>query len=321
MAHRVRIFEQGPPSVMHYEEVEVSAPGPSQIRIKQEASGVNFVDTMFRDGTIKMPLPFDMGVEGAGIVEAIGEATRGFNVGDRVAYWFAPGAYTDQRLVQADLLVRLPQSVSAITAAALMAKGLTAWSAVKQIHQVVPGETVLVNGAAGGVGLLVATWAKALGALVIALVGSPSKAAALTQRGIPHVLDANDPKWVSKVAHLTQGRGVDVSFELVGGPNFAKSVETLRDGAAIVHIGNASGSIAVDKELLASRSITFTKYSTAQVIHNRHILELASSDLFQALESNVFGEIEISTFSLAEANRAHEALAARTVTGSIVLTS
>ena len=321
MAHRIRIYEQGLPSVMRYEDVEISAPGASQIRIKQDASGVNFVDTMFRDGTIKVPLPFDMGVEGAGTVEAVGESTSGFSVGDRVAYWFAPGAYTDQRLVQADVLVALPEDISTITAAAVMAKGLTAWSAVKQIHQVVPGETVLVNGAAGGVGLLVATWAKALGATVIALVGSPSKASALTARGIAHVLDANDPDWVSKVAQITEGRGVDVSFELVGGPNFTRSVDTLRDGATIVHIGNASGSIAVDKEHLASRSIAFVKYSTAQVIANRQVLVQASSDLFQALQANVFGEIEVTKFPLAGASRAHEALAARKVTGSIVLIS
>jgi NADPH2:quinone reductase len=320
MAHRVRIYEYGSPSVLRSEEVEVSDPGPSQIRIRQEASGVNFVDTMFRDGTIKVPLPFDIGVEGAGVVETVGESTSGFSVGDRVGYWFAPGAYTDRRLIEAAVLVSLPPDISTITAAAVMAKGLTAWSAVKQVHQVVAGETVLVNGAAGGVGLLVASWAKAMGAVVIAIIGSPSKASTLTARGISHVLDANDPELVSKVAGITEGRGVDTSFELVGGPNFIKSVETLRDGATIVHIGNASGSIKVDKEHLASRSIQYVKYSTAQVIANRQILEDASSDLFAALRANVFGEIEVTTFALAEAHRAHEALAARTVAGSIVLT-
>jgi NADPH2:quinone reductase len=321
MAHRVRIYEFGPPSVLRFEEVDVPKPGPSQVRVRQEASGVNFVDTMFRDGTIKVPLPFDIGVEGAGVVEAVGELTSGFSVGDRVGYWFAPGAYSDQRVVEAAVLVPLPSDISTLTAAAVMAKGLTAWSAVKQIHHVVAGETVLVNGAAGGVGLLVASWAKAMGAIVIALIGSPSKASILTGRGIPHVLDAHDPEWVSKVAEITEGRGVDTSFELIGGLNFAKSVETLRDGATIVHIGNASGSIKVDKEHLASRSIRYEKYSTAQVVANRQILEDASSDLFAALQAKVFGEIEVTTFALAEAHRAHEALAARTVAGSIVLTS
>jgi NADPH2:quinone reductase len=204
-------------------------------------------------------------------------------------------------------------------AAAVMAKGLTAWSAVRKVHPVVSGETVLVNGAAGGVGLLVVTWAKALGATVIALVGSPSKAGALTARGIPHVLDANDPEWVSKVAQITAGLGVDASFELVGGATFLQSLNTLRDRAMIVHIGNASGSIAVDKNYLTSRSIEYVKYSTAQVIANRRILEEASSDLFATLKANIFGEIEVTRFALSEASRAHEALAARTVTGSIVL--
>jgi NADPH2:quinone reductase len=321
MAHRVRIYEYGPPSVLRFEEVDIPDPGPSQARIRQEASGVNFVDTMFRDGTIKVPLPFDIGVEGAGVVEAVGASTTGISVGDRVGYWFSPGAYTDQRIVEAGALVPLPSHISSLTAAAMMAKGLTAWSAVKQIHQIVEGETVLVNGAAGGVGLLVASWAKAMGAKVIALIGSPSKAITLTSRGIPYVLDANGPEWVSKVAEITGGRGVDTSFELVGGLNFDRSLEALRDGATIVHIGNASGPIKIDRERLASRSIRYEKFSTGQVVSTRQILEDASSDLFAALEANVFGEIEVTPFALAEAQRAHEALAARTVAGSIVLTS
>jgi NADPH2:quinone reductase len=321
MAHHVRFYEFGSPVVLRYEEVSIPDPGPSQIRIRQEASGVNFVDTMFRDGTIKVPLPFDIGVEGAGIVDAVGEATSGFSVGDRVGYWFAPGAYTDQRLAEAAVLVPLPHNISTVTAAAVMAKGLTAWAAVKQVHNVMPDETVLISGAAGGVGLFVSCWAKAMGANVIALIGSPSKASILTARGIPHVLDVNDPKWVSKVTEITNGRGVDTIFELVGGTNFLKSVEKLRGGGTIVHIGSASGSIEIDKERLASRAIRYSKYSTAQVIANRQILEEATSELFSAVQSNLFGEIEITRFSLAEASRAHEASAERTVAGSIVLTS
>jgi NADPH2:quinone reductase len=321
MAHRVRFHEYGRPSVLQYEEYKVADPGSSQVRILQEASGVNFVDTLMRDGSIKVPLPFHIGVEGAGVVEAIGESQAGFSVGDRVGYWFAPGAYTDQRLVEAAALVSLPSDISTTLAAAVMAKGLTAWSAVKQIQKVVAGQTVLVSGAAGGVGLLVACWAKALGAEVIGLVGSTAKANELTTRGISHVVETNDLNWASKVADITNGRGADTSFELVGGPQFNQSVPLLKDGATIVHIGNASGSIEVDKELLTSRSIQYVKFSTAQVVPNREILVAASSDLFSALRNNVFGEVGITKFPLAEAIEAHEAIAARTVVGSIVLTS
>lgn len=320
MAHRVRLYEQGSPSVLRYEEVEVPAPGPSQVRIRQEASGVNFVDTMFRDGTIKLPMPFDIGIEGAGIVEAIGDSTSGIEIGDRVGYFYSIGGYTDERNVPVEALIKLPKDISAVTASAVMAKGLTAWCAVREVHRVSPGETILVSGAAGGVGSLVATWATSLGATVVALVGSPAKAHKLAERGISHVLDVNNPAWASEIRRITAGRGVDTLIELVGGPNFATSVKALRDGGTVVHIGNATGSIDVDQSYLASRSIRYAKYGTPGIISTREILERSSNELFTALLSNVFGEIEITEFALADARLAHEAIAARSVSGSIVLT-
>jgi NADPH2:quinone reductase len=320
MSHRIRIYERGAPGVLQYEEVEVGEPGPGQVRIKQDAAGVNFVDTMFRDGTFEVPLPFAMGVEGAGIIDAVGPGVSNLKVGDRAAYWFSFGGYADERIVDAEALVKLPDGVSTEQAAAVFAKGLTAWALVKRAHVVKPGDTVLVHAAAGGVGSLAALWAQALGAKVIATVGSPNKAEAVRRRGIEHVLDANDAELAAKVKALNGGNGVDAVYELVGAATFDKSVSSLRDGGALVHLGNASGPAKADEAALAARSIRYVKPVTGQVVSNRAILDEASSDLFVALHGGIFGQLPITRYSLREAARAHEDIAARRVAGSIILT-
>jgi NADPH2:quinone reductase len=320
MAHRIRFHQHGGPSVLQYEEVQIEAPGPGQVRLRQEAIGVNFVDTMFRDGTIGVPLPFAIGVEGAGIIEALGPDVSGLQVGDRVAYWFSFGAYADVRLVEADALVKLPAGVSTEQAAAVLAKGLTAWVLVKRSHVVMPGDTVLIHAAAGGVGSLAASWAQALGAKVIATVGSPEKTEIVRQRGIEHVLDANDPELAAKVKALNGGHGVDVVYELVGATTFEQSVAALRDGGDLVHLGNASGSPLVDEAALAARSIRHVKPVTGQVVNDRSSLEEASKDLFAALQDGIFWPLRITRYPLEQAARAHEDIAARRIAGSIVLT-
>ncbi len=319
MAHRVRFYETGTPAVLRYEEMEVGEPGDNQVRLRQEAVGVNFVDTMFRDGTITVPTPFAIGVEAAGVVERIGAGVSDLRVGDRAAYWFSFGAYADERLVEASALVKLPEDVSAEQAAAVLAKGLTAWVLVKKVHAIKAGETVLVHAAAGGVGSLLASWAQALGAKVIATVGSPGKAATVREHGIEHVLAADDPDLVAKIRTRTDGRGVDVVYELVGASTFARSVEALRDGGALVHLGNASGAATVDRDALAKRSIEYVQPSTGQFIKDRETLLKASADVFAALQDDVFGEIGITCYPLSEAARAHADIAARRITGSIVL--
>ncbi len=177
MNHRVRIYQTGAPDVLRYESFADApdAPGARQVRLRQDAIGLNFVDTLFRDGTFPVPLPFDMGVEGAGIVEAVGSDVSELKIGDRAAYFFSFGAYADVRLIDADALVKLPDDISNQTAATLMAKGLTAWVLLKRAHIVQPGEFVLVHGAAGGVGSMVSSWARALGATVIATAGTAAK--------------------------------------------------------------------------------------------------------------------------------------------------
>jgi NADPH2:quinone reductase len=312
MAHRIRVLQ--------YEEVQVGEPGARQVRLRQEAIGVNFVDTMFRDGTIQVPLPFAVGVEGAGIIEAVGPDVSGLKAGDRVAYWFSFGAYADVRLVDAEALVKLPAGVSTEQAAAVFAKGLTAWALVKRVHVVKPGDTVLVHAAAGGVGSLTASWAQALGAKVIATVGSPEKAELVRERGIAQVLDANDPELAAKVKALNGGKGVDVVYELVGAATFEQSVAALRDGGDLVHLGNASGSPKVDAAVLAARSIRHVQPVTGQVVNDRSTLEIASKDVLSALVEGVFGTLRITRYPLSQASRAHEDIAARRIAGSVVLT-
>jgi len=320
MAQHIRISKTGAPSVLQYESVEVGEPSAGQVRLRQEAVGVNFVDTMFRDGTFPVPLPFTPGVEGAGVIEAVGAGVTHVKVGDRVGYWFALGAYADERLVEAEALVKLPVGVSSEQSAAIFTKGLSAWALVKQVHVVKPGETVLVHAAAGGVGSLVALWAQALGAKVIATVGSPHKMKAVRERGIEHVLDVNDADLAAKVKALSGGHGVDVVYELVSATTFAASVASLRDGGDLVHLGNASGPAKVDKAALAARAIRYVQPVTGQVVNSRAILDAASRDLFAALQDGIFGQLPITRYPLREVGRAHEDIAARRVTGSVILT-
>ncbi|GGY30600.1 zinc-binding dehydrogenase [Pseudoduganella albidiflava] len=320
MIHQIIARETGNPSVMQYEAAaDIGNPGPGQVRLRHEAIGVNFVDTLFRSGAFKMPLPLAMGVEGAGVVVQVGEGVTNVQPGDRVAYFFAFGAYSTERLIDAQQLVRLPKEVSAESAAATFTKGLTAWMMLFGAHQLRAGETVLVHGAAGGVGSRVARWARALGATVIATAGSAAKAATVQAHGAHHVLLSDDPALASKVRELTGGRGVDVVYELVGKDTFAQSVEALRDGGHLVHVGNASGSPVVDKATLAARGIRYIQPSTGQYVGERASLERASATLFAAMRDGVFGEVTATRYPLADAVRAHEDIAARRLSGAAIL--
>ncbi len=320
--HRVRIYEQGAPSALRYESLPstIGAPGLGQVRLRHDAVGLNFVDTMFRNGTFGVSLPFDMGVEGAGVVEAVGPGVENLQVGDRVAYFFSFGAYSDVRLIDADVLIKLPEDISTRTAAALVTKGLTAWMLLKKVHIVQPGKYVLVQGAAGGVGSLVASWAKSLGATVIAGVGSPSKVASVKKQGIEHVLLNDDPEFAQKVAAITNGRGVDVAYEFVGKSTFRQSVSALRDGGTMAHVGSASGAPAqIDMLPIPARSIRYVQPSTSQYVNDRNSLDAASCELFEAHRNKVFGEVSATAYALADVVQAHEDIAARRITGSAIL--
>lgn len=320
MNQHIRITETGQPSVMRLEAAAaIGHPGPGQVHLRHEAIGVNFVDTLFRSGAFSAPLPLALGVEGAGVVVAVGEGVTNVEPGDRAAYFFAFGAYANERLIDAHHLVRLPAQVSSETAAATFTKGLTAWMMLFGAHRLRAGETVLVHAAAGGVGSMVARWAKALGARVVATVGTHGKAALVRSWGIGDVLQSDDPELGQKVRALTGGHGVDVVYELVGKTTFAQSVAALRDGGHLIHVGNASGTPAVDNVLLARRGIRYVQPSTGQYVGERPELELASATLFAAMRDGIFGEAAPTRYPLGDAVRAHEDIAARRLTGAAIL--
>lgn len=319
---RVRIYENGAPSVMKFETAvtPIGAPESGQVRLIHEAIGVNFVDTLFRSGAFGVPLPFEMGVEGAGVVETVGNGVDGWKVGDRAAYFFTPGAYSNVRLIDARVLVKLPDDISSDLAASVLTKGLTAWMLVKRVHVVKPGDYVLVHGAAGGVGTLVAQWAKSLGANVIATVGSSSKAQGVRERGIEHVLETGDPKFLEKVGAITKGRGVDVVYEFVGKETFALSIAALRQGGTLAHVGNASGApSAAAKADLPARSIRYVQPTTSQYVGEQNSLDDASTDVFNAYRTGIFGEVSATRYPLSEVIRAHEDIASRRLVGSAIL--
>jgi NADPH2:quinone reductase len=310
---RIRIYQQGAPSVLTYEPLPAPLPSPAkgQVLLRQDAVGINFVDTMFRDGSFTVSLPFDMGVEAAGVVEAVGPGVADFAAGDRAAYFFVPGAYASARLIDAAALVKLPADVTTLQAAGMLSKGLTAWMAVFGAHAVSPGQVVYVNGASGGVGLLVAQWAQSLGATVIAAVGSPEKIHMARQQGLEHVVASNSASFESDVQAHTDGKEIDVVYEFVGRATFEQSLKLLRPGGRLVHIGNASGPVEVSGSAMATRKIDYLRPSTPQYVNSPQSLDRASKALFQAMRQGVFGKPEIGRYPLAEAVRAHEDIAAR----------
>ncbi len=311
--HRIRIYQQGPPSVLTYEPLPapLSLPSKGQVLLRQDAVGVNFVDTMFRDGSFSVSLPFDMGVEAAGVVEAVGPDVADFAVGDRAAYFFVPGAYASARRIETAALIKLPDDVTTLQAAAMLAKGLTAWMAVQGANTVRPGQVVYVNGAGGGVGLLVALWAQSLGATVIAAVGSAEKIHMAQQQGLKHVVASDSASFESDVKAYADGREIDVAYEFVGRATFEQSLKLLGPGGRLIHIGNASGSPEVNSGAMAAREIGYLRPSTPQYVNTPQSLDRASKALFQAMRQGVFGTPEITQYRLAEASRAHDDIRSR----------
>ncbi len=323
MAKAIVLRETGGPEALRLEDVEVGAPGPSMVRLRQTAVGVNYHDVYIRTGLYKgwMELPGIPGVEAAGVVDAVGPDVAGFAPGDRVAYLTPQyGAYADMRLIPAERLLHLPDAISDQTAAAGMVKGLTAWLLLHRVHSVQPGNRVLVHAAAGGVGRILCRWAAHLGAQVIGTVGSAEKAVLARQSGCEHTILYREEDFVARVAEITAGLGVDVVYDSVGRDTFAGSLECLGLLGHLVNFGQSSGPVepfAVSR--LGAKSNSITRPVVFHYVAQRAALETAAGAFFKALAQGIL-EIDIAgSFPLAEVAEAHRMLEARRSTGSLIL--
>jgi NADPH:quinone reductase len=322
MPKAIRIHQQGGPEVLKWEDVQVGDPGPGEARVRHKACGLNFLDVYQRSGLYKIVLPAGMGNEGAGVVEAVGAGVTHVKAGDRVAYsGGAPGAYSEVRVMSADRLVPLPESIAFETGAAMMLKGLTAQYLIKQTYKVRAGETVLWHAAAGGVGLIACQWLKVLGVTVIGTAGSAEKCALAKAHGADHCIDYRKENFVERVKALTGGKGVPVVYDSVGKDTFMGSLDCLQPRGLMVSFGNASGAVTGFElgTLAAKGSLYITRPTLATYAAKRDDLLAGAKDLFDAVSSGKV-KIEINhRYALKDAAQAHRDLEARKTTGSTIL--
>jgi NADPH:quinone reductase len=322
MSRAIRIHEHGGPEVLKWEEVNVPDPAPGEARIKQTAVGLNYIDTYHRSGQYKLNLPSPLGMEGAGVVEAVGSGVTLVKPGDRVAYCMgAPGAYAEVRNMTADRLVVLPAGIADKQAAAMMLKGMTAQYLTRRTYKVQSGQTVLFHAAAGGVGLIACQWLKALGATVIGTVGSEEKAALARAHGCDHTINYQREDFVARVKEITGGAGVPVVYDSVGKDTFLKSLDCLQPLGLLALFGQSSGAVPpLDLGLLAGKgSLYVTRPTLATYGAKRSDLEMTANELFDIVKSGKV-KIEINKeYALKDAVQAHKDLEARKTTGSTVL--
>jgi NADPH:quinone reductase len=319
----VRVHEIGGPEVLRFEDVEVGSPGPGQALIRQTSVGLNFIDVYFRSGMYPPPqLPFIPGLEGAGVVEAVGEGVREVQVGQRIAYAAPPiGAYAERRLMVADRLLALPDGVSDEQAAAMMLKGMTAQYLLRQTYRVQSGQTVLFHAAAGGVGLIACQWASHLGATVIGTVGSDAKAELARGHGCAHVIRYDREDVVARVREITGGKGVPVVYDSVGQATFDRSLDCLAPRGMLVSFGQSSGKIPpVDLGILSQKgSLYITRPTLMTYTAERADLLATAKELFEVVQSGAVRILINQRFPLREAAEAHRALESRRTTGSTLL--
>ncbi len=322
MPHAIRIHQVGGPEVLSWEPVDVPSPAAGEVRVRQAAVGLNYIDTYHRTGLYPAPLPSGLGLEGAGVVEAVGEGVTELRVGDRVAYAGGPiGAYAEVRNMPAHRLLILPDSIDFDTAAAMMLQGLTAAYLLRRTFPVQAGDAVLIHAAAGGVGLIACQWAKALGATVIGTVGSAAKAELARAHGCDHVINYSEAAFAPRVRELTGGEGVAVVYDGVGQATFAGSLDCLRPMGMMVSFGNASGPVApVDLIQLSQKgSLFITRPTLMSYTAKREDLVALGAALFEVVAN---GQVKIEVhqrYALRDAAQAHRDLEARKTTGSTVL--
>ena len=317
----VKFHKTGGPEVLSVEKALVGKPKRGEARVRHTAIGLNYIDTYHRSGLYPLPLPTGVGLEGAGVVEAVGAGVTHVKVGDRVAYAGGPpGAYAQERVMPANKLVKIPKGVSDEDAAAMMLKGLTVHMLIRRVYRVQKGETVVFHAAAGGVGLIACQWLKALGVKVIGTVGSDEKAKIAKVHGCQHTINYNKENFAERVREITKGRGVPVVYDSVGKDTFYGSLDCLQPRGLLTVFGNGSGPVSdVDVNVLAKGSFYLTRPSIMVYSAMRSDLEAGAKELFAMVKS---GKIKIDInqrYALADAAQAHKDLEARKTTGSTIL--
>jgi NADPH2:quinone reductase len=321
MPHAIRLYQTGGPENLRWEEAQVGDPGPGEVRVRNTAVGLNFIDTYHRSGLYAVPLPTTIGVEGAGVVDAVGPNVKEFKKGDRVAYANPIGAYAELVLRPADRLVKIPAGIDDKVAAAIMLKGMTAWYLARRTYAVKKGDSVLVHAAAGGVGQILCQWAKHLGATVIGTVGSDDKVEAARKAGCKHVVVTSKENLVDRVKQITKGAGLPVVYDGVGKATFMASLDCLRPLGLMVSYGNASGPVdPLNIGILSQKgSLFLTRPTLFTYTAKREDLLKAAGELFALVKKKVVKIAINQTYPLREAATAHRDLEARKTTGSTIL--
>lgn len=320
MAGVIRVHEYGGIDKLRYEDVAAGKPGPGEVRLIQKAIGVNYIDTYFRSGLYKLPaLPAVIGMEGAGIVDAVGEGVSEFKVGDRVAYANPIGAYATERIAPAERMVKLPGEIAFETAAAMMLQGMTVRYLFRETFRVGPETVMLFHAAAGGVGLIACQWARALGATIIGTTSSEQKAALARANGCTHVINYRAENFVDRVKDITGGKLCDVVYDSIGKDTFPASLDCLKPRGMWVSFGNASGPVPPFELTALKGSLFATRPSLFAYTATRAELVANANELFSVVAS---GKVKIDVqhrYALKDAADAHRDLEARKTTGSIVL--
>lgn len=321
MSYAIRIHETGGPEKMRWEEVDIGKPGPGMVLVRHTAIGLNYIDTYHRSGLYPLPLPLTLGMEAAGVVEAVGTKVKEFKKGDRVAYAQPIGAYAERALRPAERLVKIPSGIDDKTAAAMMLKGMTAQYLLRRIYKVKQGDTILVHAAAGGVGQIVSQWAKHLGATVIGTVGNDEKAALAKKAGCKHVIVTSKENIPERVKAITKGAGVPVVYDGVGKDTFMDSLDCLARFGLMVSYGNASGPVPpFDIAILSQKgSLFLTRPTLLTYVAKREDLVKTARELFDVVKKKAVKITLNQTYPLKEAAQAHRDLEARKTTGSTVL--
>jgi NADPH2:quinone reductase len=328
MAKAIVVHEAGGPEVLRYEEVQVGKPGPGEIRIRQTAIGVNFVDIYHRTGKYSYGArpglngAYIPGLEAVGRVEALGSGVTDLKIGDRVCYGNGPlGGYAEERIIAAARVVKCPPQLKDEQIAGMMLRGLTVWYLLRSLYELKAGDTVLLHAAAGGIGLIFCQWARHIGATVIGTVGSEEKAKAARNAGCAHTILYKSVDWVAKVRELTGGKGVSVVYDGVGKDTFLGSVDCLKPRGLLVNFGNASGPApAIEPNLLAAKgSLFLTRPRMAEYVEEREDYVRACNELFEMVAKGAIKIDVVQSYGLAQAAHAHSDLESRATTGSTIL--